>query len=61
MKFNELPFIPKKETIFHVKNAIEYVQDRLQVFPFFNNLLKSFSRSKYDDTDGEKDEFYHFL
>lgn len=31
VKWAEMPFVPKKETIYMVKNQIEWIRDRLQV------------------------------
>lgn len=31
VKWSEMPFVPKKETIYNVKNQIEWIRDRLQV------------------------------
>lgn len=35
VKWAEMPFVPKKETIYNVKNQIEWIRDRLQVILFF--------------------------
>lgn len=34
VKWAEMPFVPKKETIYNVKNQIEWIRDRLQVIIF---------------------------
>ena len=34
LKFSEMPFQPKKEVIFLVKNQIEWVRDRLQALSY---------------------------